>query len=402
MKKVSAYIASIACALILSVIAQGQTQTSSADDTARAEVRGTEANPSSLIAQVRPGKSNGFSFIRTGRDAAPSVFTITPMASGSVLPVTGSGTSGRLTKWSGFTSSNSSIGDSTIFEDKFGLVGIGTDSPTSRLTVIGLIESAGGGGGVKFPDATIQTTAFDPNQVVRSLNGLHGDLTLAAGANITVTPSAGKTLTIAAPDVLTSVSHNSTLVGNGTGSSPLSIANGGVGTAQLASNGVTADKIASGQVLKGLNGLTDQIMLAAGANISITPNGNKLTIASTTADPALTAFQAELSVQIPGGDHVYNGEVQIPANKRLVIEYMSMALGANGLTDCTVTTHIGNGGDVHHGFTMVKDPDHLIFAADHLVRIYADGSVKVLVSTSEANLGSGGLFTISGYLVDLP
>jgi hypothetical protein len=37
---------------------------------------------------------------------------------------------------------------------------------------------------------------------------------------------------------------------------------------------------ASGQVLKSLNNLTDDVVLAAGSNITITPSGNTLTIAS--------------------------------------------------------------------------------------------------------------------------
>ena len=167
-------------------------------------------------------------------------------AAGSPGPVVGSGTAGQITKWTGFSGSTPAVGDSAITEDKFGNVGIGTTTPTSKLTVQGLIESAFGG--FKFPDGTTQITAFDPNQVVRSLNGLRGDLTLAAGQNITVTPSGGNTLTIAAPNALTSVFHNATLAGNGTAASPLSVADGGVGTFQLANNGVTAAKIASGQV----------------------------------------------------------------------------------------------------------------------------------------------------------
>jgi hypothetical protein len=39
--------------------------------------------------------------------------------------------------------------------------------------------------------------------------------------------------------------------------------------------------IGDGQLVKGLNGLTDQVTLEAGSNITITPNGNTLTIAST-------------------------------------------------------------------------------------------------------------------------
>jgi hypothetical protein len=138
-------------------------------------------------------------------------------------PVSGSGTPGQLAKWTGVDGSNSySLGNSLITEDKFGKVGIGTTTPTSKLTVQGMVETTLGG--YKFPDGTIQTTAFSPDQVVKSLNGLHGDLTLAPGANITITPSGGNTLAIAAPNVLTMVSHNTTLSGNGTQGSPLSLA----------------------------------------------------------------------------------------------------------------------------------------------------------------------------------
>jgi hypothetical protein len=144
------------------------------------------------------------------------------IAAGPNLPVIGGGTLGRLTKWTGFTSSNSFIGDSTIFESKTGLVGLGTDSPTSKLSVAGTIESLSGG--FKFPDGTVQTTAgIAPNQVVRSLNGLIGDLTLVPGANITITPGASS-LTIAATGFLGAVSHDATLAGDGTIGSPLGVA----------------------------------------------------------------------------------------------------------------------------------------------------------------------------------
>jgi hypothetical protein len=98
-------------------------------------------------------------------------------------PVVGSGTLGRLPKWIGSTGS-SVIGDSMIFEDKFGQVGIGTDTPTSRLTVSGMIETTLGG--YKFPDGSIQTTA-----------GISADM-LAGSSTVAVTRS-GNTLTLGLP-----------------------------------------------------------------------------------------------------------------------------------------------------------------------------------------------------------
>src|SRR5262249_13216898 len=103
---------------------------------------------------------------------------------GANLPVLGSGSVGRVTKWAGSTSSESSIVDSTIFEDKFGKVGVGTDTPTSRLTVAGPIESPTGG--IKFPDGSVQSSS-------------------AVGA-------------------LGSVAHDMTLTGQGTSASPLAVA----------------------------------------------------------------------------------------------------------------------------------------------------------------------------------
>jgi hypothetical protein len=116
------------------------------------------------------------------------------MAAGPNLPVLGSGSVGRLTKWTGFTSSNSFIGDSGIFEDKNGLVGIGTITPTSKLTVAGLIESSGPGSGFKFPDGTIQSTA--------GLSTIFHDATLA-GDGTSASP-----LGVAVPLTLTGAVNN--------------------------------------------------------------------------------------------------------------------------------------------------------------------------------------------------
>ena len=83
---------------------------------------------------------------------------------------------------------------------------------------------AGGGitviAGVSGTDLILDTNGDYPAGVVTSLSGLSGDVTLAAGSNVTITPS-GQTLTVAATGgpggVLPVGSANQTLRNNGTG-----------------------------------------------------------------------------------------------------------------------------------------------------------------------------------------
>jgi hypothetical protein len=98
---------------------------------------------------------------------------------------------------------------------------------------------------------------------VTSLNGLTGALTLTPGSGISITPS-GNSISIAytggGGSGITAVTHDASLAGSGTGASPLSIA--------------------SGQVVRSVNGLHDNLTLAAGSNVTITPTGSTLTIAA--------------------------------------------------------------------------------------------------------------------------
>lgn len=129
----------------------------------------------------------------------------------------GFGVTGRIPKFGG----GDYLVNSLIFESTAGKIGIGTPTPGSALSVNGQIETLAGG--VKFPDGSVQLTAgVAPVEVVKSLNGLKGALSLNAGANIAITPS-GNTLTVSAPDALTAAAHDATLTGNGTTLSPLSV-----------------------------------------------------------------------------------------------------------------------------------------------------------------------------------
>jgi len=62
------------------------------------------------------------------------------------------------------------------------------------------------------------------------------------------------------------------------------IADNAVTTSKLFNNSVTGEKIASGQVVKSINGKTDDVLLEAGANVTIKATGNTLTISSSSDD----------------------------------------------------------------------------------------------------------------------
>jgi hypothetical protein len=64
----------------------------------------------------------------------------------------------------------------------------------------------------------------------------------------------------------------------------------------VANGSVTSASIASGQVVKSLNGLTDFVTLSAGTNITLTPSGNTLTISSTVSNSSGTCSSNEWSL----------------------------------------------------------------------------------------------------------
>src|SRR5262245_14843291 len=178
--------------------AQAQTSGSQTSTTAGQKPAESEIQFRTLVVKAQRGPRFNLGLIRSGcaRRTFFPLFSMAPLAGGPSLPVLGGGTLGRLTKWTGFNSSNSFIGDSGIFEDKSGNVGIGTDSPTSKLTVAGMVQLTQGG--LKFPDGTVQTTS-----AASALSSIAHDTTLQ-GSGASVSPlgvAVPLTLTGSAEDV---------------------------------------------------------------------------------------------------------------------------------------------------------------------------------------------------------
>ena len=145
----------------------------------------------------------------------------------------------------------------------------------------------GGVGNAQLANGAVNSAKIDNTSVQQRVTGTapSGSFITGVNANGTITAAAGNSGTI------TGVTASTGLTGGGSsGNVTLSIANGGVtglqianaavGSSQLLDGSIAAVDIAAGQVAKNINGLTDSVTLAAGSNVSITPSGNTLTIAS--------------------------------------------------------------------------------------------------------------------------
>ena len=184
------------------------------------------------------------------------------------------------------------------------------------------------------------------------------------------------------------------------------IAASAVGNSQLADSSVTASKIASGQVVKSLNGLSDNVQLVAGSNITVTPSGNTVTISAISQEMARQAFQV---ARTAGGPYFrVEATFSIPAGKRLVIESFSgSGITIGGQPECifSMETSINGGQPVTHFFPADTSRFSLLTSRRFLMgqgmRIYADGQVVLKFVNMDASRVDAE-FAVSGYLVDLP
>jgi trimeric autotransporter adhesin len=133
------------------------------------------------------------------------------------------------------------------------------------------VETNGGGGNFTLLGA-LQPLTPTPYAMYSASVPAAGIGPGTAGINIS---GNAYTATTAAVAGLAATATEATTASTATTATTATTANG------VSAGAVTAAGIASGQVVKNLNGLTDGVTLSPGVNVTITPTGNTLTIAST-------------------------------------------------------------------------------------------------------------------------
>ena len=116
----------------------------------------------------------------------------------------------------------------------------------------------------------------------------------AANANTTWYLTTSVPITIGSTPLTFALQLPANIFNTSTG---LALANGVVTNANLTANAVNAINIASGQVVKTLNGLTDFVTLTNGANTAVFTNGNALIISATV--PNIKLFTSSGTFVVP-------------------------------------------------------------------------------------------------------
>jgi hypothetical protein len=167
--------------------------------------------------------------------------------------------------------------------------------------------------------------------------------------------------------------------------------------------------LAAGVALGILTGAAPGLAQGATKDVVVV-NGTHQAVPVRSVDrPAETPWQFEFALDWADGVGNATSTYQVPANKRLVIEYGSYSayLPPSGQNIFVRIQTSAGGGTLFHSLDVQARGDYGVlkqFGAAHTVKIYADAGSTVTVSAGRVPFvdPANSFMTLSGLLVDVP
>jgi hypothetical protein len=147
--------------------------------------------------------------------------------------------------------------------------------------------------------------------------------------------------------------------------------------------------------------LTDNVTLAAGAGVTLTPTGNTITIAAQAQNPDLNAFHTAVQLNLTGDTAQAQKTIVVPAGKRFVIEYVNLDLFLFEASRNFKVFMLPTVNGFSYFYSLPTQFEGSDAERNLPVKIYADGSFPVKVDRFEGGEQTTVTLVLSGHLVDL-